>query len=123
MIEAILAKRRILSHCCPPCLSPAYLRFVTILDPGLSTGEPAGSYPPFESGEELGVWVQGADGSPVQGDVWPEAPVYYVDYTSPGARDWWREQIVRFHKVLPWDGLWIDMNEPASQVRHYWLNH
>ena len=43
-----------------------------------------------------------------------------MDYTSPGARDWWREQIVRFHEVLPWDGLWIDMNEPASQVGNYW---
>ena len=62
------------------------------------------------------MWVRGADGEPFMGDVWPEDPVYFVDFTNPTAQEWWVEEIVKFHSLVPWDGLWIDMNEPASQV-------
>ena len=29
---------------------------------------------------------------------------------------WWEERIAEFQALLPWDGLWIDMNEPANFV-------
>ena len=34
------------------------VKFVTIQDPCISTGEPECSYKPFDLGEELGVWVR-----------------------------------------------------------------
>ena len=34
------------------------VRFVTILDPCISTGEPNNTYRPFDLGQELDVWVQ-----------------------------------------------------------------
>ena len=91
-------------------------KFVTILDPGLSRGEPSGSYPSFEAGQENNVWIVGEDGEPVTGNVWPEHPVYYVDFTKPEAKTWWKNEIVKFHGLVPWDGLWIDMNEPSNMV-------
>ena len=91
-------------------------KFVTILDPGLSTGEKSGSYPSFEAGQENGVWILGENGEPVTGSVWPEHPVYYVDFTKPDAKEWWKSEIVKFHGLVPWDGLWIDMNEPSNMV-------
>ena len=91
-------------------------KFVTILDPGLSSGEPFGSYPSFEAGQQNEVWIVGQDGKPVTGNVWPENPVYYVDFTKPEAKKWWKSEIVRFHGLVPWDGLWIDMNEPSNMV-------
>ena len=91
-------------------------KFVTILDPGLSTGEMSGSYPSFEAGQENGVWILGENGEPVTGSVWPEHPVYYVDFTKPEAKEWWKSEIVKFHGLVPWDGLWIDMNEPSNMV-------
>jgi len=91
-------------------------KFVTILDPGLSTGEPSGNYPSFEAGQENEVWIVGEDEKPVTGKVWPEHPVYFVDFTKPEAKEWWKNEIVRFHGLVPWDGLWIDMNEPSNMV-------
>ena len=29
---------------------------------------------------------------------------------------WWKEEIEKFHDTIEWDGLWIDMNEPANFV-------
>ena len=45
------------------------MRFVPILDPAISSGEPAGSYPAFEEGERLGVWVRNSSGQPLVGQV------------------------------------------------------
>ena len=70
-------------------------KFVTILDPGLSIGEPPGSYPAFDAGQKDGVWIERPDGNPVTGKVWPVDPVYFVDFTKPVARDWWIDQIVK----------------------------
>ena len=42
-------------------------KFVAILDPGMATGEPLGTYPSFEEGDELGVWVLDKDGNPLKG--------------------------------------------------------
>eukprot|EP00094_Tigriopus_californicus_P002589 TCALIF_02501-PA protein Name:"Similar to Gaa Lysosomal alpha-glucosidase (Rattus norvegicus)" AED:0.10 eAED:0.10 QI:0/0.75/0.55/0.88/0.75/0.77/9/17/845 len=88
-------------------------RFVAILDPGIPTGE--SDYPAFEEGSTLDVWVKEAQtGLPIQGMVWPDSPVYYPDFTSPITRDWWVKWIKAWRQEVPWDGLWIDMNEPAN---------
>ena len=31
-------------------------------------------------------------------------------------QQWWEARIAEFQALLPWDGLWIDMNEPANFV-------
>ena len=45
--------------------------------------------------------------------VWP-GPVHYPDFLHSGARQWWRRQLAAFHDMVPWDGLWIDMNEASN---------
>ena len=59
------------------------VKFVTILDPCISTGEPNCTYRPFDLGQELDVWVKKPNGDPVTGQVWPLDPVYFPDYTNP----------------------------------------
>lgn len=50
------------------CFIDSGQRFVIIADPGVPTGEPAGTYPPFEDGEARGVWVlDGRTGEPLLG--------------------------------------------------------
>ena len=55
-------------------------------DPCISTGEAPGSYRPFELGNEMDVWVKRADGSNAVGEVWPDDPVYFPDYSNPKTR-------------------------------------
>ncbi|KAF1772377.1 Galactose mutarotase, N-terminal barrel [Phytophthora cactorum] len=39
----------------------------------------------------------------------------FVDFFHPEASHFWHEQLTKFHKyVMPFDGLWLDMNEPSS---------
>uniref|UniRef100_H2ZBD9 alpha-glucosidase n=1 Tax=Ciona savignyi TaxID=51511 RepID=H2ZBD9_CIOSA len=40
----------------------------------------------------------------------------FPDYFKPITQQWWSDLIVEFYKRLEFDGLWIDMNEPASFV-------
>jgi hypothetical protein len=42
-------------------------RFVTILDPCISTGEPNCTYRPYDLGMQFGVWVHKPSGEPVLG--------------------------------------------------------
>ena len=87
------------------------MKFVTILDPCISTGEPAGSYPPFDEGNALDIWVKNASGQPLLGKVWPADYSYFPNYSNPVTQDWWVRNIDTFFGKLEWDGLWIDMNE------------
>jgi len=59
------------------------IKFVTILDPCISTGEPNCTYRPFDLGQELDVWIKKPDGGALTGQVWPQDPVYFPDYTNP----------------------------------------
>lgn len=88
---------------------------MTILDPGIGVGEPAGTYRPYDYGNELDVWVKRPDGSPMVGRVWP-GDVHFPDYSKNATRHWWITLIKEFHDLLEFDALWIDMNEPSNFV-------
>ncbi|XP_044534936.1 maltase-glucoamylase, intestinal-like [Gracilinanus agilis] len=42
--------------------------------------------------------------------VWP-GPSVFPDYTNPEGTQWWIDELVKFHKELNFDGIWMDMNE------------
>ncbi len=86
------------------------MHYTMITDPGISNTQPPGSYPPFDEGTASGVWINNSAGAPWVGGVWPGATVF-ADFWGPSAYAWWRDQIATFHGVVPFDGLWIDMNE------------
>lgn len=93
------------------------IKFVTIQDPFISSGENPEEYKPLKLGNEMDVWVKKSDGiTPVLGRVWPEYPVYFPDYSKNSTREWWKTLIKEFRDLLEYDGLWIDMNEPANLV-------
>uniref|UniRef100_A0A915PSC0 alpha-glucosidase n=1 Tax=Setaria digitata TaxID=48799 RepID=A0A915PSC0_9BILA len=48
--------------------------------------------------------------------VWPDWHVAFPDFLDPepSTAEWWIEEFKLFHEMLPFDGIWIDMNEPAA---------
>uniref|UniRef100_A0A8D2MBE7 alpha-glucosidase n=1 Tax=Zonotrichia albicollis TaxID=44394 RepID=A0A8D2MBE7_ZONAL len=92
-------------------------KYVIILDPAISTqsmddGSPYGSY---VRGSDRNVWVNQSDGKVLVGEVWPGETVF-PDYTSAEGTDWWVNECKLFHDMVPYDGIWIDMNEVCSFV-------
>ncbi|KAM9345735.1 lysosomal alpha-glucosidase [Symphorus nematophorus] len=92
------------------------LKYILILDPGISSTSPPGTYPPFDDGLKRDVFIKNATGQILIGKVWP-GPTAFPDFTNPETRVWWEDCIRDFHSKVPVDGLWIDMNEPASFVQ------
>ncbi|VDN04852.1 unnamed protein product [Thelazia callipaeda] len=48
--------------------------------------------------------------------VWPDWHVAFPDFLDPKpmTAEWWIDEFKNFHKMVPFDGIWIDMNEPAA---------
>jgi alpha-glucosidase (family GH31 glycosyl hydrolase) len=46
--------------------------------------------------------------------VWPGQAVFPDYMFNPAAGQWLQEQLAAWHASVPFDGLWLDMNEPAS---------
>ncbi|XP_042525958.1 lysosomal alpha-glucosidase [Dipodomys spectabilis] len=91
-------------------------RYVMIVDPAISSDGPAGSYRPYDEGLRRGVFITNATGQPLIGKVWPGSTAF-PDFTNPETLNWWRDMVAEFHAQVPFDGMWIDMNEPSNFVR------
>uniref|UniRef100_A0A8B9I6H6 alpha-glucosidase n=1 Tax=Anser brachyrhynchus TaxID=132585 RepID=A0A8B9I6H6_9AVES len=94
-------------------------KYIIILDPAISTktlsdGSEYGSY---TRGQSKRVWVNESDGiTPLIGEVWPGETVF-PDYTNPDCTSWWVEECRLFYNTVPYDGIWIDMNEISNFVQ------
>ncbi|KFW84426.1 Lysosomal alpha-glucosidase, partial [Manacus vitellinus] len=88
-------------------------RYVMILDPGISSTNPQGSYWPFDEGLRRGLFLNTTQGQPLIGKVWPGYTAF-ADFSNPDTHQWWLENLQHFHAHVPFDGLWIDMNEPSN---------
>ncbi|XP_040043098.2 sucrase-isomaltase, intestinal [Gasterosteus aculeatus] len=113
------------------------MRFIFILDPAISGNET--TYPAFDRGIADDVFIKWpaelSDGI-VWGKVWPDYPnvtvntsldwdtevelyrayAAFPDFFRARTAVWWQREIQDFYNKLKFDGIWIDMNEPASFV-------
>ncbi|RMD42253.1 hypothetical protein DV735_g2873, partial [Chaetothyriales sp. CBS 134920] len=88
--------------------------YIPIIDSAIYHPNPdneSDAYGVYDDG--VGSYLLNPDGSEYIGDVWPGYTVF-PDWLAQSARDWWREQVVKYHSQLPIDGIWIDMNEASS---------
>ncbi|XP_056135894.1 lysosomal alpha-glucosidase isoform X2 [Lampris incognitus] len=90
-------------------------RYVMILDPGISSTQGEGSYWPYDEGLRRGIFINDSNGNTLIGKVWPGMTAY-PDFSNHFTHEWWHDNIKRFHERVPFDGLWIDMNEPSNFV-------
>ncbi|XP_054838775.1 sucrase-isomaltase, intestinal [Eublepharis macularius] len=119
------------------------MRFVIILDPAISGNET--NYPAYGRGLADNVFIRWPNnGDILWGKVWPYYPhvttvntslnfnqqvelysayVAFPDFFRNSTAQWWKTEIQEFHTnprqpnaSIKFDGLWIDMNEPANFV-------
>ncbi|NXN82517.1 MGA protein, partial [Bombycilla garrulus] len=116
------------------------MRFIIILDPGISANET--DYPPFDRGVDKDVFVEWPGGEELlYSKVWSFLPNVQINESLPhedqvenyvshcvfpdffrnATMEWWKQEIVEVHdnptnasQSLKFDGLWTDMNEPAA---------
>ncbi|KAM4693329.1 maltase-glucoamylase-like [Discoglossus pictus] len=113
------------------------MKFIIMLDPAIA-GNETKPYEAFTSGVAKDVFIKWGDGSGiVWGKVWPDLPdievdnsldwdtqvqlfrahTAFPDFLKNSTAEWWFEQVKEFRDTyIKFDGLWIDMNEPASFV-------
>ncbi|CAF3693223.1 unnamed protein product, partial [Rotaria sordida] len=92
------------------------IHYVNIIDPGISSTQPSGSYFPYDDGIKRGIFMKKFNSTElITGKVWPGTTVF-PDFTNPNAIEWWTNIAEAFHEVIPFDGMWIDMNEPSSFI-------
>ncbi len=83
-------------------------RVVTIVDVGLPRRE---GYPPYTLLADVGGFMEGEDGQPYLGVVWPGVCVF-PDFVRSEVRARWA-RLIREWLAQGVDGVWLDMNEPS----------
>lgn len=83
------------------------MHFIPMLDPGISSSEPNGTYPPYDEGQKLGIFIKNQDGSTFVGKVWNKQTTVFPDFTNIHTSVYWTGLIHKLHDELPFDGLWI----------------
>ncbi|KAF9940668.1 hypothetical protein BGZ67_007163 [Mortierella alpina] len=103
---------------------------IMILDPGIKLQYQTGLYKPYDEGVSRNLFVKrritaqeaaedktgklrASDLVDFVGKVWPGKTVF-PDWFHPEAQKYWTRHITTWLKQVPLDGIWIDMNEPAS---------
>jgi alpha-glucosidase (family GH31 glycosyl hydrolase) len=93
-------------------LKESGIKFIPIVDPGIKYNETE-EYETLSLGNEMDVWIKRPDGTPMIGAVWP-GRVYFPDFSRNSTREWWTYLLTKFKSLIDYDGIWIDMNEPAN---------
>ncbi|XP_048487730.1 lysosomal alpha-glucosidase-like [Plutella xylostella] len=91
-----------------------HMHYVVLIDPGISSSEKPGEYPPFDRGLELDIFIKNSSNMPFVGKVWNKQTTVWPDFTHPSAQAYWLEMLKSLHDQVPFDGAWIDMNEPSN---------
>ncbi|KAG8581126.1 hypothetical protein GDO81_007563 [Engystomops pustulosus] len=104
------------------------MRVIIMLDPAIA-GNETEPYPAFTKGRDQDVFIKWDDKSDI---VWGKVcllfsfyilnqnfitHVAFPDFFKKVTAEWWAEEVKDYRdKYIRFDGLWIDMNEPASFV-------
>ncbi|KAH9313137.1 hypothetical protein KI387_028172, partial [Taxus chinensis] len=84
-------------------------RYVLIVDPGIKVEK---GYDTFDNAVKEDIFIK-QGGQPYLAQVWP-GPVHFPDFLNPKTQQFWTKEISQFFETVPFDGLWIDMNEVSN---------
>ena len=86
-------------------------KFIPIVDIGFSD-EKNNQY--IELGNKLDIFIKSNyTKKNLIGKVWPGNTVF-PDFFNPNIESFWNEGLSDYYKIIPYDGIWLDMNEPTN---------
>ena len=86
--------------------------FVPIIDIGLSYMNENNKY--VKLGNSLDIFIKSNyTKKPLITKVWPEKTVF-PDFFNPNVSKFWNEGLNDYYKLVNYDGIWLDMNEPTN---------
>ncbi|XP_053212192.1 lysosomal alpha-glucosidase-like [Panonychus citri] len=90
------------------------LRYVLIMDAGVSGSEAPGTYPPLDDGIENDIFIKNELNETFMARVWNLQSTVFPDFTHPKTINYWTKQFADLKEKVNYDGVWIDMNEPYN---------
>lgn len=87
--------------------------YVPLVDAAINVVDDNVDYNTYHSGVHNNVFMKNGDDSIFVGEVWP-GPCAFPDFLSFNISHWWVNQLDEFHRIVPYDGIWLDMNEVSS---------
>ncbi|CAE6413351.1 unnamed protein product [Rhizoctonia solani] len=90
-------------------------QYIVMVDPAVAY-QPEKGYKAFDRGVQDDIFLKELNGSLHKGVVWPGVTVY-PDWFHPKVDSYWTNEFKEFFNPqngIDIDGVWIDMNEPAS---------
>ncbi|CAG2107192.1 unnamed protein product, partial [Medioppia subpectinata] len=93
------------------------MHYVPIIDPGIDPVNKAGTYPPYDDGVKMDIFIKNHTDGIFVGHTWhTRGKTVWPDFSHPNSTEYWTKQFREFHKQVPIDGAWNDMNEIDNQI-------
>ena len=90
-------------------------KFVPIIDIGISYENKNSTY--IQLGNSLDIFIKSNyTKETLIGKVWPGKTVF-PDFFNPKVEKFWKKGLNDYNKLVNYDGIWLDMNEPANMVK------
>jgi alpha-glucosidase (family GH31 glycosyl hydrolase) len=85
-------------------------RWVPIIDAGIKVSGIG-----YEDGKKEDIFIKNTRGEDLVGSVWP-GEVHFPDFFNPRTDDYWCKMLDEVYKMVPYSGIWLDMNEIANFI-------
>lgn len=95
------------------------LHFVPIVDAGISIESDSKGVNWYQTGKKSDIFIKTTkfpnmtDNGDLIARVWPGFTAF-VDFLNPKAGAFWSQGLDALYNLIPFDGLWLDMNEPSN---------
>ena len=91
-------------------------KFVPIVDIGISYENNNSEF--LKLGSSLDIFIKSNyTKKPLIAKVWPGKTVF-PDFSNPKIDAFWKKGLEDYHNIVNYDGIWLDMNEPANLLGH-----
>ena len=88
-------------------------KFIPIVDIGFSANKNNKYY---KLGNKLNIFIKSNyTKENLIGKVWTEKTVF-PDFFNPDIDTFWHQGLSDYHNIIPFDGIWLDMNEPSNLI-------